>query len=97
MLARYFLIETGDHWIVTFEGRVLGRFGSRTEATEAAVVMADLMGAMHHDADVMVSDQGRLDLVWSYADKRAAPRRRSKPAAPAAPRHVQKVQRGSLS
>ncbi len=28
--------------------------------------MADLMGSMRHDADVMVEDDGKLDLAWSY-------------------------------
>ena len=28
--------------------------------------MADLMGAMRHDADVIVEDDGELDIAWTY-------------------------------
>lgn len=66
--ARYFLLKSGTDWLVTLEGRIMARSPSRAEATDAAIVMADLMGSMHHDADVMVADGGDkpLELIWTY-------------------------------
>ena len=67
-LARYFLLRHGELWLVTLEGQVMARAATRTEAIESAIVMADLMGAMHHDADVMIDndDGGALEPIWSY-------------------------------
>jgi hypothetical protein len=65
-LARYFVFERGGDWIVMLDGQPVGRHSNRPAALQSAIVMADLMGAMKHDADVMVEDGGRLDLAWSY-------------------------------
>ncbi len=67
-LARYFVLSTGKEWLVTLEGSVMGRYLSRTEAIEAAIIMADLMGAMQYDADVVleVEPGGALETVWTY-------------------------------
>jgi hypothetical protein len=65
-LARYFVFSRGDQWVVTLDGALLGRHPSREGALNSAIVMADLMGSMRHDADVMVEDEGRLDLVWIF-------------------------------
>ena len=65
-LARYFVFNRNDDWIVTLDGRPIGRHGSRDDAVTCAIVMADLMGAMRHEADVMVEDEGRLDIAWTY-------------------------------
>jgi hypothetical protein len=99
-LARYFLLSSGKEWLVTLEGRVIGRYPSRTEATEAAVVMADLMGAMHYDADVVIESEpdGALELIWVYGEdllpRPVGPRIPDK----AAPRHhVRLVQRGEAA
>jgi hypothetical protein len=99
-LARYFLLQAGDEWLVTLEGRVMGRYPSRTEAMEAAIVMADLMGAMHYDADVVMQTEPAksLEFVWTYGvDKlpRAAARRRAEAEGPK--RHVHLVQRGEAA
>lgn len=75
-LARYFVVRQEEHWLVTLEGRVMARHKSQSQAIGSAVVMADLMGAMHHDADVMVEDEpgAQLRLVWTYGqDKVPAP------------------------
>ncbi len=93
--ARYFLLQRGDSWLVTLEGQVMARCTSRTEAMEAAVTMADLMGSMHHDADVMVEtgDGAGLEVVWSYGRD---PMRKPTPARrdPAAQHRVRLVQKG---
>ena len=65
-LARYFVFERGGNWIVTLDGMPVGRHPSRPAALRSAIVMADLMGAMRHDADVVVEAEGRLDFAWSY-------------------------------
>lgn len=94
-LTRYFVIKCDDAWLVTLEGRIMARCATRTEAVETAAVMADLMGAMHHDADVMaeMEEGSPLELVWSYgADQPPQAHRRQAPDA-AAP-HVRLVQRG---
>jgi hypothetical protein len=67
-LARYFIMSDSQMWLVTLEGRTMGRYPTRSEAIDAAIVMADLMGAMQHDADVMMEREpgAPLELVWTY-------------------------------
>ncbi len=65
-LARYFVFKSGSDWMVTLDGDLLVRHDSRAAALTSAMVMADLMGAMRHDADVMLEDEGRLDVAWTY-------------------------------
>jgi hypothetical protein len=91
MLARYFLFPVESEWIVTLEGRVMTRCATRTEAIEAAVIMADLMGAMHHDADVMKLEAGSLDLIWTYGQDKVSGRKR-KSTNSQTPRRVVQVQ-----
>ena len=65
-LARYFVFENKHGWLVTLDGTRLGRHADRSAAVASAIVMADLMGSMRHDADVMVEDDGRLAIAWTY-------------------------------
>lgn len=65
-LARYFVFERDGQWIVTLDGLPIGRHDSRPSALCSAIVMADLMGSMRHDADVMVEDADGLALAWTY-------------------------------
>lgn len=65
-LARYFVFPSKGRWIVTLDGDPIGQHQSRMAALHSAIVMADLMGSMRHDADVMVEDDGKLDLAWTY-------------------------------
>ena len=69
-LARYFVFQTGDGWVVMLDGMPVGRHASKDAALNSAVVMADLMGSMRHDADVMVEADGKLDLAWMYGRDR---------------------------
>jgi hypothetical protein len=98
--ARYFLFRAGDRWHVTLEGRTMSHYATRTEAIEAAIVMADLMGAMHHDADVMV-EMGPglpLELVWTFGSGRAPKARVTpKPEVIEIQPHVRLVQRGEVA
>lgn len=64
--ARYFVFAHGGQWIVALDGQPLARHESRVAALNSAIVMADLMGSMRHAADVMVEDDGRLELAWTY-------------------------------
>jgi hypothetical protein len=65
-LARYFVFNRKDTWVVALEGIEMARHGTRPEALSSAIVMADLMGAMKHDADVMVEERGQLSVAWTY-------------------------------
>lgn len=65
-LARYFVFERKHDWLVTLDGAPIGRHKNRAAAVSSAIVMADLMGTMHHDADVMVDDGGKLEIAWTY-------------------------------
>lgn len=65
-LVRYFVVRHDDHWLVTLEGRAMAHLATRTEAINSAIVMADLMGAMSHDADVMAENGEKLELAWTY-------------------------------
>jgi predicted RNase H-like nuclease len=98
--ARYFVMGTGERWLVTFEGAAMARFATRTEAIEAAIVMADLMGAMQHDADVMVEMAHGLplELIWTYGRSRAPKvRKPASPAPEAPPARVRHVQHGAAA
>jgi hypothetical protein len=74
-LARYFIVRHEEEWLVTLEGRIMGRHGSRADAIGSAIVMADLMGAMHHDADVMEegADGKTLDTIWVFGQDAVPP------------------------
>jgi hypothetical protein len=99
-LARYFVLSSGEEWLVTFEGAVMGRYPTRTEATEAAVVMANLMGAMRYDADVMVEAAlgGRLEVIWVYGQGRLPTPKAKRKGTPEMPRrHIHLVQRGEAA
>jgi len=61
-LARYFVFEREQDWLVTLDGAPLGRHRDRSAALGSAIVMADLMGAMHHEADVMIDNGGTLEM-----------------------------------
>ena len=65
-LARYFVFEREHDWLVTLDGAPIGRHGDRSAALNSAIVMADLMGSMRHDADVMVDEGGKLEVAWTY-------------------------------
>ncbi len=65
-LARYFVFNRNGDWLVTLEGASMARHPSRPEALSSAIVMADLMGSMKHEADVMVEDSGKLEIAWTY-------------------------------
>jgi hypothetical protein len=65
-LARYFVFERKPDWLVTLDGAPLGRHRDRSAALSSAIVMADLMGSMRHDADVMVDDGVKLEIAWTY-------------------------------
>ena len=64
--VRYFVIPHGENWLVTLEGRRMARVATRREAINSAIVMADLMGSMGHDADVMLGEGEKLVLIWTY-------------------------------
>jgi hypothetical protein len=66
--ARYFVFNRDRDWIVALDGQPVGRHASRDSALNSAIVMADLMGSMKYDADVMLEEDGRLDLAWTYGD-----------------------------
>jgi hypothetical protein len=65
-LARYFVFERDNDWLVTLDGAALGRHPDRSIALNSAIVMADLMGTMQHDADVMVETGSTLEIAWTY-------------------------------
>ena len=76
-LARYFVFQQDETWIVGFEGRVMAHFLTRTAALDSAKGMANLMGAMHYDADVMLDEGGPLKQVWVYGrDQLVSPAKR---------------------
>jgi hypothetical protein len=56
----------------------MAHFATKSAALDSARGMANLMGSMHYDADVMVEDNG-LHYVWSYGqDKLISPGRRTR-------------------
>lgn len=91
--VRYFVIRRGGRWLVTLDGQLMAVCAGRTEAIETATIEADLMGAMHHDADVVVEGlSGSLEVVWTHGQD-PAPKpfpHRFEPIAS----HVKLIQRG---
>jgi hypothetical protein len=73
--ARYFVFQHHGHWLVTLDGAKIAAHPTRPEALSSAIVMADLMGAMRYDADVMVEDPDGLNIAWTFGtDPVPAPR-----------------------
>jgi hypothetical protein len=69
-LARYFVFQNRDRWVVVLDGMIVGTHDTRQGALHSAIVMADLMGSMRHDADVLVEADGTLDFAWTYGTDR---------------------------
>jgi len=65
-LARYFVFQNGDRWVVALDGATIAVHSDRKEALHSAIVMADLMGSMQHEADVLLEADGRLDFAWTF-------------------------------
>jgi hypothetical protein len=65
-LARYFVFPHGAEWVISLDGMPIARHPRQADAVQSAIVMADLMGAMKHDADVMVEEDGSLSTAWTY-------------------------------
>jgi hypothetical protein len=65
-LARYFVFQNDDRWVVALDGMTVGVHRDRDEALHSAIVMADLMGSMRHEADVLLEADGKLDFAWTY-------------------------------
>jgi hypothetical protein len=65
-VARYFVFERNGKWLVTLDGAPVGRHPNRPSALNSAIVMADLMGSMKHESDVMVEDGDTLSVAWTY-------------------------------
>ena len=80
--ARYFVMPHATHWLVTLEGRTMAHVASKDAAINSAIVMADLMGSMGHDADVMLDDGEKLALIWTYGEnifRGSRPRKAARP------------------
>jgi hypothetical protein len=96
--VRYFVIPHADHWLVTMEGRPMAHVTTRNEAINSAIVMADLMGNMGHDADVMLDEAEKLTLIWTYgkdAFEGSHPRKVTPPPRPPTNSHVKLVELGA--
>ena len=65
-VARYFVFERNGQWLVTLDGAPVGRHPNRPSALNSAIVMADLMGSMKHESEVMVEDGDILSVAWTY-------------------------------
>jgi hypothetical protein len=66
--ARYFVTPHAGHWRVSLESRTMGEVATKDQAINSAIVMADLMGNMGHDADVMLDDGEKLAVIWTYGE-----------------------------
>ena len=93
--VRYFVMPHATRWLVTLEGRTMAQVATQQEAVNSAIVMADLMGSMQHDADVMLDDGETLELVWTYgrdAARDAQPRKVPMPSHSDSHSHVKHAQ-----
>jgi len=69
-LARYFVFQNCGRWVVVLDGMTVCTHAAREDALHSAIVMADLMGSMQHDADVLLEADGKLDFAWTYGTDR---------------------------
>ena len=65
-MARYFVINRTGKWFVTLDGAHLAACDTRGQALGKAAGMANLMGKMGHDADVMIEQGDGLNLAWTH-------------------------------
>lgn len=65
-MARYFVFPRGKCWLVTLDGVTMAQHGTKPDALNSAIVMADLMGSMQYDSDVVLEDEGRLEIAWTF-------------------------------
>lgn len=89
--ARYFVIPHGQHWLVTLEGQAMAHVATKADAINSSIVMADLMGSMGHDADVMLDEGEKLALIWTYGRNKfrgSHPRKVARPRQSATRSHV---------
>ena len=96
--VRYFVIPHAENWLVTLDGRAMAHVSTRREAINSAIVMADLMGSMGYDADVMLDEGEKLALIWTYgadAFRGARPRKVLRPRPSPARSHVKPVALGA--
>ncbi len=68
-----FVFPRERDWVVMLDGQPIGRHGSRRQALNSAIVMADLMGSMQHDADVMVEDEDGCGSPGAYGHGSCCP------------------------
>ena len=93
--VRYFVIPHNENWLVTLEGRRMAQVASRREAINSAIVMADLMGSMGHDADVMLDEGEKLTLIWTYGQntfRGSHPRKVATPRRSSSRSHIKPVE-----
>lgn len=65
-MARYFVFPRGKMWLVTLDGVTMGSHDTKPDALNSAIVMSDLMGSMRHDSDVVLEDEGKLEIAWTF-------------------------------
>lgn len=102
--VRYFILRVAGRWHVTLEGHSMSDHPTRSDAVKSATVMADLMGTMGHDADVMIEIGAGLplELVWTYGQDEVAATRAIVPVPEPEPEldlepHIRLVQRGEAA
>lgn len=65
--VRYFVTPIGEAWHVTVNGASMAQCPTAEAAVNKAAGMANLMGKMGHDTDVMLAMPDRpLELVWTH-------------------------------
>ncbi len=65
--VRYFVTPMDEAWHVTVNGMSMARCPTAEAAVSRAAGMANLMGKMGHDSDVMLAIPNRpLELIWTH-------------------------------
>ncbi|MCZ7657334.1 MAG: DUF2188 domain-containing protein [Xanthobacteraceae bacterium] len=66
-LARYFIVQQGDEWLIRFEDEEFGPYRSQSEAMLFAVDAARKLVERGEDAEVcLMGENGCFRAEWTY-------------------------------
>ena len=68
-MARYYVLQTEDGWMIRFRDALFGPYQSRDEALLFAIDAAQHIGARERDSKVLVEDvKDHFLTKWSYGE-----------------------------
>jgi len=73
-MARYFILQGDDCWMIKFRGEIFGPYRTRDEALLFAIEAAQNVGERERDSSVLVEDvKDHFVTRWSYGERPQVP------------------------